>query len=88
MKKILTALFLLSCCVSCTNDFESINTNRDEPTQVAGNLLLPTVIFDLANLSVGETYGFGEIISQYGASYEYNQLDIYNWTSDARFWGL
>ena len=88
MKKILTALFLLSCCVSCTNDFESINTNRDEPTQVAGNLLLPTVIFDLATLSVGETYGFGEIISQYGASYEYNQLDIYNWTSDARFWGL
>jgi hypothetical protein len=73
---------------SCTQDFEDINTNKNEPTTVTGDLLLPTVIFNVSNLLIGQAYDLGEIISQYGAYYEFNQVDIYNWTSDDRFWGL
>jgi Starch-binding associating with outer membrane len=88
MKKILFALALLLGMAACTQDFEDLNANRNEPSTVTGDLLLPTVIFDLSNASVYTAYNFGDIISQYAANYEFNLLDIYNWTNDGRFWGF
>lgn len=88
MKKYLFSIAILLGIFSCTQDFENINANPNEPTAVSGDLLLRSAIFDLANLLVYETYGFTEIVAQYTANYEFNQLDIYNWTSDTRFWYL
>ncbi|MCB0572113.1 MAG: SusD/RagB family nutrient-binding outer membrane lipoprotein, partial [Phaeodactylibacter sp.] len=88
MKRSLFAFGLIIFAYSCTQDFGKINTNPNEPATATGSLLLRTAIFDLSNLLVSETYGFNDIVAQYTAYYEYNQLDIYNWTSDARFWPL
>lgn len=88
MKNLILSLSLIILASSCTQNFEEINYNPNEPASVSGDLLLPTAIFDLSNLLVNETYGFNDIIAQYTAIYEYNQIDIYNWTSDGRFWGL
>lgn len=85
---LLLLIFGLLGLAACSDRFEEINANPNEPASVSGDLLLPTVAYDIANLLVNETYGFNDIVAQYTANYEYNQLDIYNWTSDSRFWGL
>lgn len=86
MKKIIYILVALIVFSACTEDFADINTNPNNPENASENLLLPTVIFDLTNLMVNESYGFGDIIAQYGARYEFNDLDIYRWQPDDRFW--
>lgn len=88
MKKILFVLSLVFLAGACTKNFEELNTNPNEPTSVSGDLLLRSAIFDLSNVLVSETYGFNDVVAQYMATYEYNQVDIYNWTSDNRFWVL
>ncbi|MEZ4773619.1 MAG: SusD/RagB family nutrient-binding outer membrane lipoprotein [Bacteroidia bacterium] len=88
MKKILSLLILVLTSYACTNHFEEINTNPNEAVEVSGDLLLPTVIFNLADMSVNQSYGFGDVVAQYTANYEYNDIDIYRWTSDGRFWGM
>jgi len=88
MKQLILALGIVLIGFSCTKDFEQINENPNQPASVSGDLLLRTSIFDLTNLLVSETYGFTDILAQYMAIYEYNQLDIYNWTADARFWWM
>ncbi len=81
---------LLCTCVlaSCTDDFEEINTNTNEPGTAPPSLLLPAVLFDFADLGVTQNYVFGNVIAQYTANYEFNDLDLYDWTSDGRFWGI
>lgn len=86
MKKIIYVLLAIILISACTEDFDKINTNPNNPELATEELLLPAVIFDLANTMVNESYNFGDIISQYGARYEFNDLDIYRWQSDDRFW--
>ncbi len=90
MKKFLYASFftLILATAACTANFEEINTNLNQPLTVTGDLLLPTVIFDLADFSVNQSFGLGDIITQYHGHYEFNDLDIYRWTSDGSFWVL
>ena len=88
MKKITIIIITIIAFSSCTNQFEVINTNKNQPTSAEPKFLLPTAIFDLANNSVYAAYDFGEVISQYGGYYEYNATDIYNWGSDSRFWNM
>ncbi|MEL6536716.1 MAG: SusD/RagB family nutrient-binding outer membrane lipoprotein [Bacteroidota bacterium] len=68
--------------------FEELNTNRNEPESVSGDLALPTVIFELSNFVVNQSYWFGENVSQYTATYEQRAYDEYNWTSDGTYWAL
>ena len=86
MKKLIYICIALLVFSACTEDFEGINTNPNNPEIASEALLLPTVIFDLTNTMVNESYNFGDIIGQYGARYEFNDLDIYRWQSDDRFW--
>jgi hypothetical protein len=88
MKKIILLLLVTLSMANCTKDFESINTNTNEPETVSGDLLLRTSIFNLANYMIGSAFSFNDVMAQYMATYEYNQLDIYNWGSDGRFWGM
>lgn len=89
MKNIALLLLLCTCVLaSCTDNFEEINTNGNQPETVTGALLLPTALFDLADLGVNQNYGFGNTIGQYSANYEFNDLDLYDWTSDGRYWGI
>jgi hypothetical protein len=89
MKNFCFTLLLCTCVLaSCTDGFETINTNDNQPETVTPALLLPTVLFDLANLGVTENYNFGNTVGQYTANYEANDLDIYDWISDDRYWGI
>lgn len=86
MKQSLIIISIFTILTACTKGFEDLNTNNNEPFRVTADLLLPTVIFNMADLLVNQTYGFNDVVAQYTANYEFNQLDIYNWTSDGRFW--
>jgi hypothetical protein len=88
MKNCLLFVLLLSLMVSCTDQFEEINTNKNQPTLAQPKTLLPNVIFNLANANVSNAFDFGDIVSQYGGNYEYNQLDLYDWGTDNRFWNM
>lgn len=89
MKRIVLSIILLSVWMtSCTNELDEINTDHNNPQEVPPSLLLPTVIFDIADLLVLENYDFANIVGQYSANYEFNEIDIFNWTSDDRYWTL
>lgn len=86
MKKIIYSITLLVLLVSCTKDFDTINVNPNSSQTASETLLLPTVIFSLANHMVNEAHNFGEVTAQYGARYQFNDLDLYRWQPDDRFW--
>ncbi|WP_299252302.1 SusD/RagB family nutrient-binding outer membrane lipoprotein [uncultured Aquimarina sp.] len=85
MKRIfyLVSIILLS---ACTEQFEELNTDPNDPVTASENLLLPSIVFDLSNITVNQTYGFGDVIGQYTGNYEFNDIDIYRWQADDRFW--
>ncbi|WP_062060859.1 SusD/RagB family nutrient-binding outer membrane lipoprotein [Aquimarina longa] len=85
MKKIIYVLTLVLLS-SCTEGFEELNTNPNDPSTVTEELVLPSILLDLSNITVNQTYAFGDIIGQYGANYESNDIDIYRWQADDRFW--
>lgn len=86
MKKLIYLFAILVFVTSCTDDFENINSNPNNPEAANEFLLLPTVIFDLSQLMVNETHNFGEVTAQYSSRHQFNDLDIYRWTPDDRFW--
>lgn len=88
MKKFILLLLICGLSISCTDGFEEINTNKNQPTTSQPKQLLPNVIFNLANANVSNSFNFGDIVAQYGGNYEYNELDIYNWGADDRFWEM
>lgn len=88
MKKLILLLLLSGLSISCTDGYEEINTNKNQPTASQPKQLLPNVIFNLANSNVNNSFNFGDILAQYGGNYEYNELDVYNWGADNRFWGM
>ncbi|MEO0900152.1 MAG: SusD/RagB family nutrient-binding outer membrane lipoprotein [Bacteroidota bacterium] len=88
MKNIAFILLTAVMLTACTANFEEINTNFNQAEEVSGALLLPTVIFDYANLAVNRNFDFGNTMGQYAANYEFNAVDIYQFTSDGRYWGI
>ena len=68
MKKIILFILLISVSISCTDQFEEINTNKNQPTASQPKQLLPNVIFNLANNNVSNSFNFGDIVAQYGGN--------------------
>jgi hypothetical protein len=52
-QKLLFLLFIVCTFLSCTRDFEEINTNPNNPTKVQPDFLLTTTIFETMNLYGG-----------------------------------
>ena len=88
MKKICFFISIAVLAFGCTKDFEELKIDKNQPEVVTPDFLLPSVIFNLADFSVSQSYGFGDIISQYAGNYEYNDLDIYRWEANGSFWEL
>lgn len=86
MKTLLKLLAFFVVAVSCTDDFESINTNPNNPETASESVILPSVIFDLTQHMVNETHNFGEVTAQYSARHQFNDLDLFRWVPDDRFW--
>ncbi|MGI9526451.1 MAG: SusD/RagB family nutrient-binding outer membrane lipoprotein [Weeksellaceae bacterium] len=88
MKNKILSIISLSLLFSCTDNFEDINTDKNYPTTVSTEYVLPTVLFNLADKVASTGYDMGEILPQYGGYYEYNNLDIYKWGADDTFWEM
>lgn len=81
IKKIFSILlaFQLGWLVSCTDDFEEINSNPNSPEVVPSYLLLPTVIRSTASQVAGQAWGIGNVVMQYTAKIQFTNEDRYNW---------
>ncbi len=87
MKNIKAILFIcLLISVSCTDDFDEINTNKNEPENVSSNLLLSTVISNTLTDMVNTGWSNGNIVAQLTAKINFTGFDRYNWGSEGGKW--
>ena len=71
-----TAFFLvLFMLVSCTKDFEEINTNPNRPLSVQPSLLLRQVIYDYGEQMSYEGFTAGNLLGQYTTALDFNLFD-------------
>ena len=81
---IITICFLI--LAGCTDDFEEINTNNNEPESVTPDLLLSTVISNTLTDLVNTGWNNGNIVSQLTAKINFTGFDRYNWGSESGKW--
>ena len=79
-------LFAFITLVSCTKEFEKINTNPNQPEAVSADLLLSTVISTVANQTVQTGWDNGNIVSQLTAKIVFTSFDRYDWDSSNSLW--
>ncbi len=71
----------------CTEDFEEINANPNQPENVSADLLLSTVISTLATTTVDAGgWDRGNIVAQLTAKINFTGFDRYNWGSESGLW--
>ena len=66
---------LLICALSCTRDFEEINSNPNAPLQVQPALLLRQVIYDYGEQMSYEGFTAGNLLGQYSTALDFNLFD-------------
>ncbi|GHB77460.1 SusD/RagB family nutrient-binding outer membrane lipoprotein [Persicitalea jodogahamensis] len=69
---------------SCTKDFETINTNPNNPTSASADLFLPYGIQSAVDMYVGGSLGqdVGNLFAQHWARIQYTDADRYIVTND------
>ena len=80
------SLLLVSIVLSCTGDFEEINTNPNNPTTTQPNLILPGVQRDMMNSLVEETWSIGNTVIQQTAKNQFVNEDRYLWGERNTIW--
>ncbi|MGF1637244.1 MAG: SusD/RagB family nutrient-binding outer membrane lipoprotein [Cyclobacteriaceae bacterium] len=85
MKKIYVIIALL-VLNACTNDFDEINTNPNQPERVPANMILTQLIMNLATFTAEHAYDRGNFITQYTARQNFTDFDRYAWTPDDGVW--
>jgi hypothetical protein len=65
--------------ISCTGDFEEVNTNPNSPLSTTPNLLLTGLERDMMNSLLNETWGIGNIVIQHTAKNQFVNEDRYLW---------
>ena len=75
---------LFASVSSCTKDFETINTNPNNPTSASADLFLPYGIQSAVDLYVGGSLGqdVGDLFAQHWARIQYTDADRYVVTND------
>ncbi|WP_405203636.1 SusD/RagB family nutrient-binding outer membrane lipoprotein [Dokdonia sp. LLG6352-1] len=71
----ITSLLLLLGMSSCTEDFEEINTNPNDPVSVQPSLLLRQVIYDYGEQMSYEGFVAGDLLSQHRTALDFNLFD-------------
>lgn len=61
--------------ISCTKDFEEINTNTNAPVTVQPSLLLREVIYDYGEQMSYEGFTAGNLLGQYSTALDFNLFD-------------
>ena len=72
--------FLLLACAACTEDFEVLNTNPNQPVEVQPELLLRQVIYDYGEEMSYEGFVAGNLLGQYFAEVDFNLFDRHSLT--------
>lgn len=84
--KILIPVLALVAGIGCTKDFEEVNTNKNNPTDVTPDLLLSGVIRSTMNQQVNEAWGIGNIVVQHHAKIQFVNEDRYGWNEQNGIW--
>lgn len=80
------ALTLVIGLISCTDDFEDINTNPNRPEEVSADLLLAKVLSLAANENALEAWNRGNIAAQHTAKINFTDFDRYQWENNTGYW--
>lgn len=89
MKKnfiIIYIIALLITIISCTKNFEEINSNKNDPTSVTPDLLLTRVIKTMMDAQVNEAWGIGNIVAQHHSKIQFVNEDRYLWNERNGIW--
>ncbi len=73
-------LFVFACIISCDQDFETINTNPNAPTEVQPSLLLRQVIYNYGEEMSYEGFVAGNLLGQYFTMVDFNLFDRHSLT--------
>lgn len=80
---ILSILFL----VSCTKDFDKINTNPNSSENIDPQFLLANVISELANQNTyDQGFRLANYLAQFAASVEFERIDRYEMGTNSQYW--
>lgn len=85
-KNIILVLIASLSLLGCTDDFEGINENPNQPEEVSSDLVLSTVISTLANRSAQSGWNNGNIVAQLTAKINFTGFDRYDWGSESGLW--
>lgn len=88
MKKYITLFFILAILsTGCTENFNEINENTNNPETVSPQFLLTNVISVSSDLSAYEQ-GFRQsnYLAQFSASIEFERIDRYEMGSNSEYW--
>jgi hypothetical protein len=85
-KRVLVSIAALLVVISCDNNFEDVNTNKNVPTSVTPDLLLSGVIRNTLNSQVNEAWGIGNIVVQHTAKIQFVNEDRYLWGERNGIW--
>lgn len=87
-KNIFLAIFVFSAFfTACTNDFEEINTNNNNPESVAPQFLLTNVISVSSDVSsYDQSFRRANYLAQFSASIEFETIDRYDMGSNSGYW--
>ncbi|MDR9397838.1 MAG: SusD/RagB family nutrient-binding outer membrane lipoprotein [Salibacter sp.] len=84
---IIFTLFVgISIFVSCNKDFDDINENPNEPTEVSPDVLLASAIKQSVNTSTNESFLLGNNAGQLTAKTLRTEVDDYNWNAFPTVW--
>jgi len=87
MKKIkYWALLILVMGAAACEKFEEMNTNPNEPTEVPGEVLLPSAIRQSVNTSVDAAFLISNNAAQLTAKTLRTEVDAYNWNAFPKYW--
>ena len=78
IKSIVVSILSLWTVLSCTKDFEEINTNPNSPVTVQPSLLLRQVIYDYGEQMSYEGFTAGNLLGQYSTALDFNLFDRHN----------
>src|SRR5688500_8747421 len=84
-RTIIPMMFLV-VLTACKKDFEDVNTNKNNPTQVTPDLLLSGVIKNMMDRQVNEAWGIGNIVVQHHSKIQFVNEDRYNWNERNDIW--
>lgn len=86
LSKIVLVVLALAVFSGCKKDFEEINTNRNNPTEVTPDLLLSGVLKNMMDRQVNEAWGIGNIVVQHHSKIQFVNEDRYGWGERNDIW--